>query len=390
MIESNLLRAERVRKQNTLLKNSHYYNQDDNENSEKDRRVKRSNSLRKLPRNLNAFSFSPDGSPKKSQKKKSLIQLEECGVANFGETREIYLPNVAEEMLQESDDPAQNRSKLLEINKVAISPKADPTMSPKQASSPTRRGRNVSIQQLSQRSTTEKFCRFCFETEESVEKGKLICPCRCDGSLKHIHENCLQTWIVQRGSGRDSQISARCEICSAVYHLEIVRKLALDCKRAYNEGLVYLLISLGLAVCIGNVIWVTVKYLTSSENGENPTLGRVLPIVCPVLAFLFFLPMLVCLKRAFFDSKVVKMKIHNFDPNYENKMRQAEGVSIQIRNNGIVDDIFLDASDEESDPSPRRISQNARRNSPPPRQSRNESLNVSNQQLMVMSVSLQS
>mmetsp|Transcript_23779 Transcript_23779/g.51936 ORF Transcript_23779/g.51936 Transcript_23779/m.51936 type:complete len:142 (-) Transcript_23779:773-1198(-) len=32
-------------------------------------------------------------------------------------------------------------------------------------------------------------CRICLET-----KGDMISPCRCKGTLKHVHEKCLRRW----------------------------------------------------------------------------------------------------------------------------------------------------------------------------------------------------
>lgn len=36
----------------------------------------------------------------------------------------------------------------------------------------------------------EKICRICFE--ESDTDNPLICPCRCAGTIKYIHEKCLK------------------------------------------------------------------------------------------------------------------------------------------------------------------------------------------------------
>ncbi|CUT99788.1 E3 ubiquitin protein ligase MARCH8 [Echinococcus multilocularis] len=45
------------------------------------------------------------------------------------------------------------------------------------------------------------FCRICRESNEFTNEGKLdscgrlIAPCMCDGSLKYVHERCVQHWI---------------------------------------------------------------------------------------------------------------------------------------------------------------------------------------------------
>ncbi len=42
----------------------------------------------------------------------------------------------------------------------------------------------------------EKFCKICFEETDNVESGKMICPCKCTGTNKFIHEECIKKWIL--------------------------------------------------------------------------------------------------------------------------------------------------------------------------------------------------
>uniref|UniRef100_A0A0R3VWQ0 RING-CH-type domain-containing protein n=1 Tax=Taenia asiatica TaxID=60517 RepID=A0A0R3VWQ0_TAEAS len=49
------------------------------------------------------------------------------------------------------------------------------------------------------------FCRICHDTDVD-SCGPLIAPCLCDGSLKHVHQTCLQHWI-------DISQLKRCELC---------------------------------------------------------------------------------------------------------------------------------------------------------------------------------
>uniref|UniRef100_A0A914Q7S7 RING-CH-type domain-containing protein n=1 Tax=Panagrolaimus davidi TaxID=227884 RepID=A0A914Q7S7_9BILA len=45
--------------------------------------------------------------------------------------------------------------------------------------------------------TEEKQCRicFCFESESGDEKPQWITPCKCDGSMKWVHQKCFEQWI---------------------------------------------------------------------------------------------------------------------------------------------------------------------------------------------------
>ncbi len=45
-------------------------------------------------------------------------------------------------------------------------------------------------------------CRICYEGD-----GELRRPCRCSGSVAHVHEACLQQWLTTR------ETNSRCELC---------------------------------------------------------------------------------------------------------------------------------------------------------------------------------
>ncbi|TRY95983.1 hypothetical protein DNTS_012837 [Danionella cerebrum] len=47
-------------------------------------------------------------------------------------------------------------------------------------------------------------CRICFQ---GAEQGELLSPCRCAGSVRHAHQQCLLKWISEKGSWS-------CELCN--------------------------------------------------------------------------------------------------------------------------------------------------------------------------------
>ena len=59
-------------------------------------------------------------------------------------------------------------------------------------------------------------CRVCFEDEADADK--LITPCRCKGSSKFIHRECLKTWLMSQMRER---LEARCEVCKYLFNVEI-------------------------------------------------------------------------------------------------------------------------------------------------------------------------
>uniref|UniRef100_A0A914R864 RING-CH-type domain-containing protein n=1 Tax=Panagrolaimus davidi TaxID=227884 RepID=A0A914R864_9BILA len=41
----------------------------------------------------------------------------------------------------------------------------------------------------------EKQCRICLEPKPTEGCDQWIIPCKCDGSMKWVHQNCIEQWI---------------------------------------------------------------------------------------------------------------------------------------------------------------------------------------------------
>lgn len=52
-------------------------------------------------------------------------------------------------------------------------------------------------------------CRVCRTSNES---GRLYAPCKCDGSIRYVHQECLETWLRHKNSGTEV-----CELCDYKY-----------------------------------------------------------------------------------------------------------------------------------------------------------------------------
>ena len=59
---------------------------------------------------------------------------------------------------------------------------------------------------------TADICRICYTGNEEAD-SPLITPCRCAGSLKYVHQDCLEQWI--KVSKRKS-----CELCKYGFIME--------------------------------------------------------------------------------------------------------------------------------------------------------------------------
>jgi len=61
----------------------------------------------------------------------------------------------------------------------------------------------------------DRLCKVCFDIES--EDRILIAPCRCSGTVKWIHEECLKGWLVSQRLELDK---AACELCSTKYNMD--------------------------------------------------------------------------------------------------------------------------------------------------------------------------
>ncbi|GAA5838070.1 hypothetical protein JCM3766R1_004194 [Sporobolomyces carnicolor] len=61
--------------------------------------------------------------------------------------------------------------------------------------------------------TSDKICRICFDSEDDA-LGRLFSPCRCRGSSRYVHKECLAAW---RKAAQNSSSFYRCETCTYEY-----------------------------------------------------------------------------------------------------------------------------------------------------------------------------
>lgn len=56
----------------------------------------------------------------------------------------------------------------------------------------------------------EKDLRICKVCRSDETDGPLFYPCACKGSIRYVHEQCLQTWISHSNT-------KMCEVCKCQY-----------------------------------------------------------------------------------------------------------------------------------------------------------------------------
>ena len=51
------------------------------------------------------------------------------------------------------------------------------------------------LKKYKERSNKNKVCRICFEKIKNNSNNSIISPCKCKGSIRWVHHNCLLKWI---------------------------------------------------------------------------------------------------------------------------------------------------------------------------------------------------
>ena len=81
-------------------------------------------------------------------------------------------------------------------------------------------------------SPEETLCRICYERQRSRD-NPLISPCRCDGTVKYLHLNCLKQWVKSKITTRETENSVTyqwktidCDICKMELPLTLKTKTA--------------------------------------------------------------------------------------------------------------------------------------------------------------------
>lgn len=70
--------------------------------------------------------------------------------------------------------------------------------------------------------------------EAESSSYKVIEPCKCSGSVKYIHEECLKTWLISQGNDIDE---GECELCKTRFLMEFKIENKCSPRDAVNEGL---------------------------------------------------------------------------------------------------------------------------------------------------------
>jgi E3 ubiquitin-protein ligase MARCH5 len=105
-----------------------------------------------------------------------------------------------------------------------------------------------------------KHCWVCFATDEDDFSACWVSPCRCRGTAKWVHQECLQRWVDEKQQG-SSGVKVACPQCNTEYIIVYPKQGPL----VYTLDLIERILNrfcpfLAGGILVGSVYWTAVTY----------------------------------------------------------------------------------------------------------------------------------
>lgn len=105
-----------------------------------------------------------------------------------------------------------------------------------------------------------RYCWVCFATEEDDRDAAWVKPCRCSGTTKWVHQNCLQRWIDEKQKG-NAATKVACPQCNTEYIIIFPSLGAVLYIMDLADRIVYRVSPFVVAgILVGSIYWTAVTY----------------------------------------------------------------------------------------------------------------------------------
>lgn len=122
-------------------------------------------------------------------------------------------------------------------------------------------------------------CRICYEHD--IVGNSLIHPCKCTGSVRYIHEECLKAWLVARDSSIDK---GECELCHTKFKMKFIIEARCSLQKGCRDRVmmwVFIPLMLLVAAMLSGIIYVLAAfYLAEAKSDEETGYAVVLIFIC--------------------------------------------------------------------------------------------------------------
>lgn len=146
---------------------------------------------------------------------------------------------------------------------------------------------------------TEAVCRICYEG--SLKDNKLISPCKCTGSLKFVHEECLKAWVLARNSEISNIV---CELCKTYIKMQLVVKLTCKFKVEKHSHLRRAFHYFAIIVLLAGLTLATWALVIDYDEDDGARRGGMI-VALIVTTFLMMLLLFALVSSILADSKCV-------------------------------------------------------------------------------------
>ncbi|OMJ76010.1 hypothetical protein SteCoe_24725 [Stentor coeruleus] len=156
----------------------------------------------------------------------------------------------------------------------------------------------------------ENICRICFDIES--DSHHLITPCKCSGSMKYVHEECLKIWLLSR----DKDLStSECDICKTQFEMKINLALKCTCKNYWNECLGIIIFPI-LITLMSSILVVILLFLVQGIQNNKSSASEqayliLLLIVCAIITILIIFIFIKTIKRGCCTSEIISWNIQS-------------------------------------------------------------------------------
>lgn len=174
------------------------------------------------------------------------------------------------------------------------------------------RGKTSRIQPLYTKLDTheESTCRICMEPNSS--DNPLITPCKCSGSVKYIHEECLKTWLVSQDIDIDK---GQCELCKTSFLMEFKIGKRCSIRESTSNGwshFIYLPILFSVMIMLFLVIYLLAeRYININQSQDEQGYTVALMVTCGICGLVLMLLIINTIKEICFIPCLEEWRIYS-------------------------------------------------------------------------------
>lgn len=106
----------------------------------------------------------------------------------------------------------------------------------------------------------KRYCWVCFASEDDDRDATWVRPCRCKGTTKWVHQNCLQRWIDEKQKG-NSSAKVSCPQCNTEYIIVFPPYGSVVYIMDVADRMIYRVCPfIAAGIVVGSIYWTAVTY----------------------------------------------------------------------------------------------------------------------------------